>query len=222
MVRLWLFLLCCLLVVAFAAAPAVAGPTGADQPQPAAPGKTGAKARLVPSKAGTPQKSYAGKKAPPRHPVAHRQAQGLHARPWAFGPADSSRNAWQKGLPSENLQQRAVGKKSGSVDTAAGINSALDKAQQEEKKRGGMNVQVADESASWRESPADPNSAPDENLTLESRHVVRAYADMAPSEDLSIGVSPELILKNEQRERPGNNRQPDSQLGLGMQFKLDF
>lgn len=82
---------------------------------------------------------------------------------------------------------------------------------------------MADESSSWRESTPAQNTAPDENLPMESRHVVRAYADMAPSEDLSIGVGPELILKNEQRERPGSaSHQPESQLGLGMQFKLDF
>ncbi len=39
---------------------------------------------------------------------------------------------------------------------------------------------------------------------------------------LSIRVGPELILKDEQRERANANKQPESALGLGMQFKLDF
>ena len=57
---------------------------------------------------------------------------------------------------------------------------------------------------------------------MQSRHVVRAYADVDAGDDLSIRVGPELILKDEQRERANANKQPESALGLGMQFKLDF
>jgi len=41
-------------------------------------------------------------------------------------------------------------------------------------------------------------------------------------DDLNVSVGPELILKDEQRERAAANKQPDSALGMGMQFKLGF
>jgi hypothetical protein len=57
---------------------------------------------------------------------------------------------------------------------------------------------------------------------MQSRHVVRAYADVDAGDDLNVSVGPELILKDEQRERTAANKQPDSALGMGMQFKLGF
>lgn len=53
--------------------------------------------------------------------------------------------------------------------------------------------------------------------------MVRAYADLETDGDVSISVGPELILRDEQtRERNSNTNQPDSVLGMGMQFKMDF
>ncbi|MDD4701328.1 MAG: hypothetical protein PHI96_03825 [Desulfovibrio sp.] len=157
-----------------------------------------------------------------------KQKNGLHARQWDFSEG-SSRETWQnQGMPGNNLQGRAVGSPmptnivpEKAVNTSKGIDSALNHAEKTHKKKSAIALSVEDESSSWREGGTS-NMTPDENLSMESRHVVRAYADTVVSDDLNIGLGPELILRNEQRERPSNNKQPDSVLGMGMQFKLDF
>lgn len=156
-----------------------------------------------------------------------KQKNSLHAREWTFSEG-SSRDAWQlQGMPASNLQGRAVGSPVPKdiapgqvVNTSKGIDSALSQAEKS-KKKGALALSVDDESSPWRESVTSSVS-PDENLSMESRHVVRAYADTEVNEDMNIGLGPELILRNEHRERPSNNKQPDSVLGMGMQFKLDF
>lgn len=156
-----------------------------------------------------------------------KQKNSLHAREWTFSEG-SSRDAWQlQGMPASNLQGRAVGSPvpkdiapGQAVNTSKGIDSALSQAEKS-KKKGALALSVDDESSPWRESVTSGVS-PDENLSMESRHVVRAYADTEVNEDMNIGLGPELILRNEHRERPSNNKQPDSVLGMGMQFKLDF
>ena len=178
------------------------------------------------------EKPAAGKmqKAPvasSRQLPVKKQKNSLHARDWTFSEG-SSRDAWQvQGMPTNNLQGRAVGSPVPKditpgqvVNTSKGIDSALSQAEKS-KKKGALALSVDDESSPWRES-ATSDKTPDENLSMESRHVVRAYADTEVSEDMNIGLGPELILRNEQRERPSNNKQPDSVLGMGMQFKLGF
>ena len=178
------------------------------------------------------EKPAAGKmqKAPvasSRQLPVKKQKNSLHARDWTFSEG-SSRDAWQiQGMPTNNLQGRAVGSPVPKditpgqvVNTSKGIDSALSHAEKS-KKKGALALSVDDESSPWRESVTS-DKTPDENLSMESRHVVRAYADTEVSEDMNIGLGPELILRNEQRERPSNNKQPDSVLGMGMQFKLGF
>ncbi|WP_165175087.1 hypothetical protein [Desulfovibrio sp. ZJ369] len=158
---------------------------------------------------------------------ATRKKQGLHGRSWAFGHS-SDRNAaiWRDGVASQDLHDRAVSgaleKKA--VNTARGISSALSgSAAQARKKKKPLGISMESEVSTWREPlPADGVRA-DEARPLESRHVVRAYADVTAGEDLSISVGPELILRDEQtRERNSNASQPESVLGMGMQFKMDF
>ena len=178
------------------------------------------------------EKPAAGKmqKAPvasSRQLPVKKQKNSLHARDWTFSEG-SSRDAWQiQGMPTNNLQGRAVGSPVPKditpgqvVNTSKGIDSALSHAEKS-KKKSALALSVDDESSPWRES-VTTDKTPDENLSMESRHVVRAYADTEVSEDMNIGLGPELILRNEQRERPSNNKQPDSVLGMGMQFKLGF
>ena len=178
------------------------------------------------------EKPAAGKmqKAPvasARQLPVKKQKNSLHARDWTFSEG-SSRDAWQiQGMPTNNLQGRAVGSPVPKditpgqvVNTSKGIDSALSHAEKS-KKKSALALSVDDESSPWRESVTS-DKTPDENLSMESRHVVRAYADTEVSEDMNIGLGPELILRNEQRERPSNNKQPDSVLGMGMQFKLGF
>ena len=147
----------------------------------------------------------------------------VHARAWTFREG-SSLDTWQsQGTATDNLHSRAVNApaEGKAVNTAKGIDDALNTASKAHTNKSGLALKVEDESSSWRD-PDSNSMNPDENLSMESRHVVRAYADTVVGDDLSIGVGPELILRNEQRERPSNNKQPDSALGLGMQFKLDF
>lgn len=162
------------------------------------------------------------------HRAQSSQIRGVHANSWAFSRGDDSRAAWRNGMPMETLQRRAVENSyseanNKSVNTASGINSALDVADKRNQAVGDI-ISVRQETSSWHKDVGpQPDAPPDENLSMERRHVVGAYADVQTDDDLSIKVGPELILKNEEREIPyADDRQPKSSLGVGMQFKLDF
>lgn len=174
-----------------------------------------------------PQSKQAGVAAQRQGPPSTANGKkALHGEAWAFGQSSSRRDAiWQQGVPPESLRKHAVrdaGKHAKAVDTAPGIDNALDTAAKAEKKKSSLGVRVDKESSSWREPLPMDATRPDESLPMESRHVVRAFADVEAGDDLSISLGPELILKDEYNERSVNNNQPDSVLGMGMQFKLDF
>ncbi|MGE9984588.1 hypothetical protein [Desulfovibrio sp. SGI.169] len=155
-------------------------------------------------------------------PAGKRKA--LHGPAWAFGQSgDRDAALWRDGMPVQRLHERAVGGKK-AMNTASGIDNALNAANENEKKpRGGLGISVENETSTWRERLPAEGARPDESLPLESRHVVRAFADVEAGDALSISVGPELIIRDEQnREHSASNSQPDSALGLGMQFKLDF
>lgn len=209
-----LIFLCCVLLAAPLAAPWAA-----------AVSEPGAKSQVADkAKKGVPCADKAKTRADQNRTVTvKKRDDAVHARAWTFREG-SSLDAWQsQGTPTDNLHSRAVNAPAAgkSVDTAKGIDSALNAASGHQKNKSALALSVDDESSSWRE-PGPGCLNPDENLSMESRHVVRAYADTAVGDDLSIGLGPELILRNEQRERPSSSKQPDSALGLGMQFKLDF
>ena len=176
------------------------------------------------AKQGIPCVDKAKARADKSHTITVKKPKdAVHARAWSFREG-SSLDAWQsQGTPTDNLHSRAVNAPADgkAVNTAKGIDNALNAASRAHKNKSGLALKVEDESSSWRDPGSDCMS-PDESLSMESKHVVRAYADTVVGDDLSIGLGPELILKNEQRERLPNNKQPDSALGLGMQFKLDF
>lgn len=124
----------------------------------------------------------------------------------------------------------------GAVDTGEAIERALSAAQaasqaeearaageQGFKPKGSLGLSMKDSTTTWNVTPMREAMRPDEILVRDRQHVVRAFADVEPTDDLSIRVGPELILKDEQHaaESAGAS-QPDSALGLGMQFKLDF
>lgn len=173
----------------------------------------------------------------------------LHGQAWAFGASEDRKAAiWQRGVPAASLKQRAVspaargafggataprkGQAPGAMNTGSGIDRALSGARSEAaahngargtRAKGGLGLRMENETTTWNVTPMREAVRPDEVLARDSRHVVRAFADVEPTDDLSISVGPELILKDEQRgaESAGSS-QPDSALGLGMQFKLDF
>ena len=153
-------------------------------------------------------------------------SQGKHDSGWEFRQGVNSRDAWNEAMPMESLQRRAVEhsrkhENNKGMNTTSGIDSALKEA--EKRGTGSMGISIKQEASSWHEDVGPESAAPDENLPMESRHVVQAYAGMKTDDDLSIKVGPELILKDDKRENPhADNRQPDSSLGVGMQFKLDF
>ena len=150
---------------------------------------------------------------------------GIHAPAWAFGSGGQSREAWREGTSSGDLKKRAVGEeaaKDKSVNTESGINSALKTANAQAERKNGLAVSVGQDESAWRKkSQLEPETV-DENIPMQSRHVVRAYADVDAGDNLNVRVGPELILKDEQRERAGANMLPESALGMGMQFKLGF
>lgn len=154
-----------------------------------------------------------------------KSSKGIHAPAWAFGSASQSREALREGVSTSDLQKRAVGDeaaKDNSINTASGINSALKSANAKNERKNGLALSVGQEESGWRKKSQLEPEAADENVPMQSRHVVRAYADVDAGDDLNVSVGPELILKDEQRERAAANKQPDSALGMGMQFKLGF
>lgn len=161
----------------------------------------------------------------------------LHGQMWAFGRSEERKAAlWRHGIPPQSLKQRAVSGGSsargkGAVDTEGGIKNALSAVQADKPSapvrgttpKSSLRVRMKNETTTWNVTPMRESLRPDEALARDSRHVVRAFADMEPTDDLSISVGPELLLKDEQHgaESAGSS-QPYSALGLGMQFKLDF
>ncbi|MDR0815938.1 MAG: hypothetical protein LBN28_00830 [Desulfovibrio sp.] len=147
----------------------------------------------------------------------------LHARPWIFGKSpDREADIWRHGERAERIREHAVPDAKSmpkAVNTAPVIDRALKNA---EKKQDGLNVDIRNESASWRPLLPTENARPYENQTRTGRHIVGAFADMKSGDDLSIRLGPELILKDEQSIEKSAGNQPDSALGMGMQFKLDF
>ena len=155
---------------------------------------------------------------------------------WSFGASRDRNNAlWYDGVETESLHKRALGRDRGN---SASIEHALREADRhakaesrkakeaereaEEKSRLGMNIRRDD--SVWRAELPSSEARPDELRPLERRHVVRAYADFMDSDDASLTIGPELMLKDEHNEwgkksRPEEN---DPSLGLGMQFSLDF
>ena len=170
------------------------------------------------------EKNKTSVKAKKREAKQKEKAKGIHAPAWAFGSGAKSRDAWREGTTSKDLRKRAVGDNPAgdkAVNTTESINSSLEGTQVKNEHKSGMGLSVKQDDSAWRPKNLHEMEA-DENLPMQSRHVLRAYADVDAGDDLSIMVGPELILKDEQRERTSANKQPDSALGLGMQFKLDF
>lgn len=142
------------------------------------------------------------------------------ARAFSFGQSpDRGSPLWTRGVGGASL-----GPKCGAASkqpSRKAIERALDEAERL-RPHSGFGMSMKKEDRTWSKQPGQPR--PDEKLNLDSRHVLRAFADFESGSDLSVSVGPELILKDEHNNmsRASNNDQPDSALGLGMNFKLDF
>lgn len=148
----------------------------------------------------------------------------IHGDAWAFGQSEMRNDAiWHRGVDGDLVTKKTEpNQKKDSANTAGGINSALDQAEKNSL-RGSVGMSMNNESSSWKVAPEQKRLHPDETMFRDRRHVVRAYAGVKAGENLDISVGPELILKDEQHgSETANESQPDSQLGVGMRFKLDF
>lgn len=219
MYRLSLRLLLLLVITLAMAVGAVGSACAQETPQ-----RSAAKLATATEAGATKAATHGAKGHKKRKPASMSARGGVHGRAWAFGGGEQSREAWRGGASTGDLQKRAVGaeaSKSKTVNTASGIDSALN-ATEGKTPQSGLGLSVGQDESQWRRKSSAEIEAPDENLPMQSRHVVRAYADVDAGDDLNISLGPELILKDEQRERAAANKQPESALGMGMRFKLDF
>ena len=186
-----------------------------------------------------------GQKALHGQSWAFGQSEDRKAEIWRRGvPAQSLKQKAVTGASAARARGKAAAKAtdgksapgSGAVDTEDAIERALsaaqassraqeakDAAERGAKPKGSLGLSMKDSTTTWNVTPMREAMRPDEVLVRDRQHVVRAFADVEPADDLSIRVGPELILKDEQHaaESAGSS-QPDSALGVGMQFKLDF
>lgn len=168
-----------------------------------------------------PQKRRAKKKKAP-----------LHGESWAFGQSATREDAlWKNGVEGETLHHRATGggQKAPAVGNTASIEASLrreaerQKKDEERRRRGSLGMSLDTDDSVWRpQTPAAPGK-PDEILSIgNSRHTLRAFGDVR-SDDLSISVGPEITVKD--KEHGGHfarSEEPDSAVGMGMRFSLDF
>lgn len=155
----------------------------------------------------------------------------LHGQPWVFGTSDARKDAlWKDGVGGETLQHRATGgKKSNAIGNTASIEASLQreaaqrKKREEKQKRGGVGLSLDTDESVWRHETPTTMGRPDETLSIgSSRHTLRAFGGVE-SDDLSISVGPEITVKD--RDNQGHfahSDEPDSSLGMGMRFSLDF
>lgn len=163
----------------------------------------------------------------PTQSLTQRALNGASAQ--AAKAAGAEKPATGKALVSKAAKGKAV------VNTGGGINralatatpsaqaQALPQAARSARAKGSLGLSMQDSTTTWNVTPMRESMRPDEVMARDKRHVLRAFAGVAPGDDMSISVGPELILKDEQHcaESAGTS-QPDSALGLGMQFKMDF
>lgn len=137
---------------------------------------------------------------------------------WTFGQS-AGRNAalWKKGITAQDVKKKAT-----RLDGDSKTKNSSRRAQEEKSGfNGGLSVET--QKRAWDITPDKTRVRPDEMRYREGRHVFRAFTDVAPSKELDINIGPELIVKDEQTaSQLSNSTQPDTVLGMGMNFKLDF
>ncbi|MDR2055002.1 MAG: hypothetical protein LBQ10_03920 [Desulfovibrio sp.] len=155
------------------------------------------------------------------------KAQPLHAPSWVFSSPDSRKaRQWQQGVGADELKKKAIpaGQDERSINTSSAIDEALKRAERMSQKQSGLNLSIRNESTSFRDvqPQGGGNAHPGENPVRTGRHIVGAFADVQSGEDLNILFGPELSIRDELSMEKSAGNQPDSSLGMGMQFKLDF
>lgn len=186
---------------------------------------------VAPAFAAASERRQAGQKKGARATVRKKKGKRLHGQSWAFGQSDARKEAlWENGVGGETLQHRATGAKKGdAVGNTASIEASLQreaarrKKDEERQKRGALGMSLDTDESVWRPETPNMPGRPDESLSIgSSRHTVRAFGGVQ-SDDLSITVGPEITVKD--RDNQGHfarSDEPESSVGMGMRFSLDF
>lgn len=141
----------------------------------------------------------------------------MRARPWVFGVSpDRDDIIWKKGINAKQINERSrpeARKKKAKPSDEASAKSA---------KKSAFGLSMENSESRWKADAAG-EPRPDEDMVRDRKRVFRAYAGVKPSDDITISVGPELIIKDESHgESSANAADPDSAFGLGMKFKYDF
>lgn len=149
---------------------------------------------------------------------AARGKDALHASPWAFGQSSDRNDAiWKKGRTGKEIYRDNP---QGKIAISDGRQAAREAAR---KNRRSLGLTMKDQSGTWKVAPERKDLRPDERRLRDNRHIVSAYADLEASDDFSIRVGPELILRDDTKgDETARADQPETVLGLGMNFKYDF
>lgn len=192
-------------------------------------GSTGT--RTVFLSAGEAHAAQASRKQPQRRGAKKKKAP-LHGESWAFGRSASREDAlWKKGVEGETLHHRATNSKKNApaIGNTASIEASLrreadrQKKDEDRRRRGGLGMSLDTDDSVWRPQTPTAPGKPDETLSIgNSRHTLRAFGGVR-SDDLSISVGPEITLKDrENGNHFAHSEEPDSAVGMGMRFSLDF
>lgn len=146
----------------------------------------------------------------------------IHAQPWAFGQSsDRANNLWKLGVDGQAISRKKKIQNSPQSFTGKMQNSKIQVDSPQTKPKVGLEMQT--NSGSWSVTPDQKSIRPDEEKTRDQQHVFRAFAGVEAGDDFNISFGPELILRDDEHTaESANSDQPDSALGLGMRFKLDF
>ena len=156
----------------------------------------------------------------------------LHGESWAFGRSASREDAlWKKGVEGKTLHHRATSGKQNApaIGNTASIEASLrreadrQKKDEDRRRRGGLGISLDTDDSVWRPQTPTAPGKPDETLSIgNSRHTLRAFGGVR-SDDLSISVGPEITLKDKENGNHfAHSEEPDSAVGMGMRFSLDF
>lgn len=161
-----------------------------------------------------------------------KETPSLHGESWAFGQSAAREDAlWKKGVEGTTLHHRATGGKQSApaLGNTASIEASLKreaerrKKDEERRRRGGLGMSLDTDDSVWRPQTPTAPGKPDETLSIgSSRHTLRAFGGVR-SDDLSISVGPEITVKDrENGNHFAHSEEPDSSVGMGMRFSLDF
>ena len=160
------------------------------------------------------------------------------ARSWHFS-SGSSRTAdplWQRGLSHKMLGRKTTPSRAVSgvpegkgVDTQQSIDAALDVAAPSDSpmhlpvgKNMTVRGSVSNQVTAWRNPITEPVRIGQE-VIMESKNVMGAYADINAGDDVTISAGPEYTMQAEQgMEQAGTHHTEPNSLGVGVRLEWAF